>query len=161
MNVITKYPILTSSSNAESLSEYRSTYAGFNGLEVVTKYPIVTSSSNAQTLSDYRSTYSGFFGSPSVRRAKRKSRQAKGQGFGQKLKAGAQNVLKNPFIQNVLGQKLGLNTESGGGATPEGSYTPEPTKKGLSTGVKIAIGVGVVALLGVGVYFATKKSKGK
>jgi hypothetical protein len=159
MNVITKYPILTSSSNAESLSEYRSTYAGFNGLEVVTKYPIVTSSSDAQTLSDYRSTYSAASGS--VRRARRASRRKKGEGFGQRFKEGAKNILKNPFIQNVLGQKLGLNTESGGGAMSEGSYTPEPTKKGLSTGVKIAIGVGVVALLGVGVYFATKKSKGK
>jgi len=161
MKVITKYPIVTSSSDAETLADYRSTYAGFSGLEVITKYPIVTSSSNAETLADYRSTYSGFFGSPSVRKARRKSRQAKGQGFGQKLKAGAGNLLKNPFIQNVLGQKLGLNTESGGGATSSDSYTPEPTKKGLSTGAKVAIGVGVAALLGVGIYFATKKSKGK
>lgn len=159
MNVITKYPIVTSSSDAETLSDYRSTYAGFSGLEVITKYPIVTSTSNAQTLSDYRSTYSAASGS--VRRARRASRRKKGEGFGQKLKQGAQNLLKNPFVQNVLGQKLGLNTESGGGATSGESYTPEPTKKGLSTGAKVAIGVGVAALLGVGIYFATKKSKGK
>jgi len=154
MKVITKYPIVTSTSDAETLSDYRRTYAGFDGLEVITKYPIVTSTSDAETLSDYRSTYSAASGS--VRRARRASRRRKGQGFGQKLKAGAQNLLKNPFVQNVLGQKLGITTET---PTSPTSYEPssDEKNKGLSTGAKIGIGVGVVAVIGVAAYFLTRK----
>jgi hypothetical protein len=38
--------------------------------------------------------------------------------------------------------------------------TPQPEKKGLSLGAKIGIGVGVVAILGIGAYFLLR-NKGK
>lgn len=155
MNVITKYPIVVSGSDAQTESDYRRTYAGFNGLEVKTKYPIVTSTSDAETESDYMRTYSAASGS--VRRARRASRRRKGQGFGQRLKKGASSLLNNPFVQNVLGQKLGLGNQGGGSPTSSDSYTPEPEKRGLSTGAKIGIGVGIVAVIGVAAYFLTKK----
>ena len=37
----------------------------------------------------------------------------------------------------------------------------KPPKKPMSTGVKIAIGVGIAAVLGLGVYFVMKSNKGK
>jgi hypothetical protein len=36
---------------------------------------------------------------------------------------------------------------------------PPPPEPKMSNGAKIAIGVGVVAVLGVGIYFLTKKKK--
>ena len=124
-------------------------------MNVITKYPIVLSGSDAQTESDYRGTYSAASGS--VRRARRASRRKKGQGLGQQLKKGASTLLNNPFVQNVLAQKLGVGNQSGGTTSSDNSYTPEPEKRGLSTGAKIGIGVGIVAVIGVAAYFLTKK----
>ena len=154
MNVITKYPIVLSGSNSQTKSDYKRTYAAFNGMEVITKYPIVASTSDAETESDYRGTYSAASGS--VRRARRSARRARGEGFGQRLKKGAQKVLSNPFIQNVLAQKLGGSGEM---ASDQISEMPQAdvTKKGLSKGAKIGIGVGVVAVIGVAAYFLTRK----
>ena len=38
-------------------------------------------------------------------------------------------------------------------------YYAEPEDSGMSTGAKVAIGLGVAALLGVGIYFAVKSRR--
>lgn len=155
MNVLTKYPIKISSSESETHSEYNRTYAGFNGLQVTTKYPIVTSTSDAETLSDYRSTYSAASGA--ARRARRAARRRRGDSFGQRTERFFGRALQNPFVQNVLGQKLGVSTDASSSQEP--AYVPEPQaeKKGMSTGAKVGIAIGVVAVLGAAAYFLTKK----
>jgi hypothetical protein len=166
MNVLTKYPIVVSGSDAETQSDYRRTYAGFNGLSVQTKYPIVTSTSDAETLSDYRSTYSAYNDSPPPRRRRSGSRRSssRNQSFGRRTEAFFDRALRNPFVQKVLGQKLGVETGETaptGPSLPVEDYKTEETKKGLSTGAKVAIGIGVVAVIGVAAYFLLKKKKNK
>jgi len=48
------------------------------------------------------------------------------------------------------------NRNQGGGGTTYYPPTPPP-RQGLSTGAKIGIGVGVLAVVGVIIYFVTKK----
>ena len=167
MKVISKYPIVVSGSDAETISDYRRTYAGFDGLSVQTKYPIVTSTSDAETLSDYRSTYSGANGSgtrPRRRRSSSRRTSPSNQSFGRRTEAFFDRALRNPFVQKVIGQKLGV--ETGEQAPTETTITTEDVKiddkpKGLSTGAKIAIGVGILAVVGAGAYFLLKNKKPK
>jgi ATPase subunit of ABC transporter with duplicated ATPase domains len=134
-------------------------------MNVITKYPIVASNSDAETIDQYRSTYSGF-ASSAVRRARqnrrrksREKRRERGETFGQRFKQGAQKVLNNPFVQNVLAQKLGMGTEAQTSPTAIDSASETKTSEGLSKGAKIGIAIGAVAIIGAIVYFVTKKKK--
>jgi hypothetical protein len=123
-------------------------------MNVITKYPIVLSGSDAESAADYRGTYSGFFGSGAVRRARQKSRQKRGDTFIDRVGKGAKKLMGNPLVQGLLG---GRGNQGDGGGYSEPSYTPEPTKEGLSTGAKIGIGVGIIAVVGIGAYLLTRK----
>jgi hypothetical protein len=127
-------------------------------MNVITKYPIVASNSDAQTVDQYRSTYSAF-ASPAVRRARRERRRRSGDTFGQRFRKGAQKVLNNPFVQNVLAQKLGVGSEAQTAPMSTDMSTERETKQGLSKGAKIGIAIGAVAIIGTIVYFVTKKKK--
>lgn len=123
---------------------------------VTTKRPIVVSNSGDQTTSDYRSEYSAASGP--VRRARKASRRRRGQGLGQRIRAGANKLIQNPIVQGLIAQKLGGGAMDDGGRV--NSQTPEPMpKKGLSTGAKIGIAIGAVALIAGVAYFVTKKKK--
>lgn len=69
------------------------------------------------------------------------------------------------FLEKAGGAATGLATILGGSAAAASQETapaPAPVeapKQGMSTTTKVIIGVGVAALLGLGVYFATKKKK--
>jgi len=52
------------------------------------------------------------------------------------------------FLNNLLNKPQGGNS---------GAYPPPPPKQGMSTVAKVGIGVGVLALIGVGVYFIFRK----
>lgn len=66
-------------------------------------------------------------------------------------------------VSTALGGVLGAGAAAG--AAPSQESAPvlpvETPKKPMSTGVKIAIGVGIAAVLGLGVYFVMKSNKGK
>ena len=67
------------------------------------------------------------------------------------------NKVKDSGLLNSLGNLLGGQGGSGSGKTIETTYVPTPEPKGMSTQTKIFIGVGVVAVLGIGYYLITKK----
>jgi len=165
MEVITKYPIKISSSNAQSKSYYRSTYSAADGgsisaggtMDVETSYPIVYTTSNAQSKDEYRGTYSGAFGdflsSPAGRERRRKrraERQRTGNTFGAKV---------GKFAQSDLGK--GLLGKLGGGdaaaVSTDMPILPSTEPEGMSKGMKIGLVVGGVAILGVAAYFLLRK----
>lgn len=167
MEVITKYPIVVTNSTAKSESEYRSTYSGADGgdvpptgtMDVLTNYPIVRTNSTAQSKSEYRSTYSAAFGDGWLttaagrerRRKRREERKRSGNTLGDKV---------NKFVQSDLGK--GILGKIGGGGDGMGTSTDmslpleEPPKE-MSTGMKIGLVVGGVAILGIGAYFLLRK----
>jgi hypothetical protein len=167
MNVITKYPIITTNSTAQSDAVYRSTYSGADGvatgtMEVTTDYPIVYTNSNAQSKSEYRSTYSAAFGDGWLttaagrerRRKRREERKRTGTTFGDKVKKAGQS----PIVQGLLGNVLGGG--SGAGAIDASAMPPiEETPKGMSKGMKIGLIVGGVAILGLGAFLLLRKKK--
>jgi hypothetical protein len=74
------------------------------------------------------------------------------------------------FLEKLGGVSTALGGVLGAGAAAAASQDTapvltteevKPPKKPMSTGVKIAIGVGVAAVLGLGVYFVMKSKKGK
>lgn len=123
-------------------------------MEVTTTAPI---------LIDGQDNIEDFYNYNSNRRARRRSNQRRGQGFGQTL----ERWLKNPFIQNLAAAKLGVQPTSDAPSSSSSELPsseplpPTEEKKGMSTGVKIAIGIGVLAVIGVAVYFVIKKKKAK
>jgi hypothetical protein len=124
-------------------------------MEVTTSAPILIDGQN--NIEDY-------YNANANRRARNRSRRRRGEGFGQNL----QRLLKNPFVQNLASAKLGIKpVEDEGGNTgssiPDLPSSGEPmkAKQGMSTGVKVAIGVGILAVIGVAVYFVLKNKKGK
>lgn len=67
-------------------------------------------------------------------------------------------------VSTALGGVLGAGTAASQSQDSAPVLTTEevkPPKKPMSTGVKIAIGVGIAAVLGLGVYFVMKSNKGK
>jgi hypothetical protein len=168
MDVITKYPIRKSNSVAQSKSFYRSTYSGADGdllkvggaMEVKTSYPIVYTTSNSQSKDEYRGTYSGAFGDGWLttaagreRRAKRRAeRQRTGNTFGNKIGKFAQSDLG----KGLLG-KLGGGGDGMGAPVDTGLPMAELPPEGMSTGMKIGLAVGGVAVLGIAAYFLMRK----
>jgi hypothetical protein len=59
------------------------------------------------------------------------------------------------LLSDIFGTIANRNEygNQGGGYTP---YVP-PQRQGMSTGAKVAIGIGIVAVIGAIAYFATKK----
>lgn len=154
MEVITRYPIVISRNDAQTNSDFRSTYSAANGMDVITDYPIVISNSSKESEDDYRSTYSAATGSE--RRARRRSRQAKGQGFGQKLKKGFQNLAQSGVLQSILGAgAVGAGAGAGADLPPSDS----PDGGGMSKGAKTALIVGGVIVVGVGAWLLLRKKK--
>lgn len=167
MEVITKYPIVTSDSDTQSESYYRRTYSGADGgavasegtMEVITSYPIVYTDSNAQSKSEYRRTYSAAFGDGWLttaagreRRAKRRAeRQRTGNTFGAKVGKFAQSDLG----KSLLG-KLGGGGDGTGTSTTDMSM-PIEEPQGMSKGMKIGLIVGGVAVLGLGAWLLMRK----
>ena len=168
MELITKYPIRTSKSNAQSESFYRSTYSGADGdtmtaggtMQVKTSYPIVYTKSNAQSLDEYRGTYSAAFGDGWLttaagrerRRKRRAERKRTGNTFGDKVKKFAGSSLG----QGLLG-KIGGGGDGMGTSTDMGMMPPMEEPKGMSSGMKIGLIVGGVAILGLGAWLMLRK----
>jgi hypothetical protein len=90
---------------------------------------------------------------------------------GKKKKGGG--LVGSGKVKGFLDKLGGVSTALGGvlgagAAAPSQDSAPvltteevKPPKKPMSTGVKIAIGVGIAAVLGLGVYFVMKSNKGK
>ena len=137
-------------------------------MNIITANPVVS-----QQDWDNDNEYSELFGSSANRRARRRSRKRKRSSkrrtkgsFGDRLKRGFQSV-KSSGVLDVLGG--GGRPQQDMGRPPvnepalEMPYVPPTetidTKKGLSKTAKIAIGVGVAAVIGVGIYFLVKKKR--
>jgi hypothetical protein len=75
--------------------------------------------------------------------------------FGQISTNNANTAIANAHAQVATAQ---VATAQAGGATSGGTKTKTPSKP-MSTTTKVFIGLGVVAVLGFGVYFAMKASK--
>ena len=134
-------------------------------MNIITSNPIIQGK-------DYREEdYANLFGEKARRR--RDMRQAARRT--RKAKRGEDRATKGDLLDRVKG---GIDKVKGSGIldTIQGlrgqatgyddvpvdysiDTTNDNTKKGLSTGAKIAIGVGAAILLGVGAYFLTKKKK--
>ena len=141
---------------------------GVNGMSVSTENPVFYDSDMQEH--EYLSSacgeeHSNLFGSKANRRAKRTRRQGarrKKGSFIDRTSAGF-NKLQNSGILASAGNLLGGNQQQGTGIDDPmmsdiNNFQPtKPPKSGMSTGAKIGIGVGVVALLGVGAYFLMKK----
>jgi hypothetical protein len=171
MEVKTKYPIVISTSDAQSKSFYRRTYSAADGgnmvggtMEVVTSYPIVYTDSNAQSKSEYRRTYSAAFGDGWLttaagrerRRKRREERQKSGTTFGDKVR----NVAQSDVAKGLLGGILGGGGGSGAYDASAMPLTDEPPKEGMSKGMKIGLIVGGVAILGLGAFLLLRKKGG-
>jgi hypothetical protein len=103
--------------------------------------------------------------SSSSRKARRSSRRTKRQekgSFGERLKRGI-GAVANSGVLDVLGGNSNTSQDSfDPNSMPIDTYVPPaPPKKGMSKGVKIAIGVGVVAIIGVTMYMLMKKKSVK
>jgi len=179
MKVVTKYPIVTSNSDAQTESYYRGTYSAAEGelplygeMEVITNYPIIRTNSNAQSKDVYRSTYSAAFGDGWLtsaagrerRRKRREARQSKkaenqrtGNTFGNKIGKFAQSDLG----KGLLGKVIGGGGDAMGESVDTGLPMAELPPEGMSTGMKIGLIVGGVAILGVAAYFLLGKKSGK
>ena len=178
MEVITKYPIIVTNSAAQSDSVYERTYSAANGgdvlptgtMDVVTKYPIVRTNSEAQTMDEYDRTYSavfGFLSSPAGRLRRKKRRDARqnkraenkrtGNTFGNKVK----NFAQSDLGKGLLGKAIGGGGDGMGAPVDMGAIPPiEEPPKGMSTGMKIGLIVGGVAILGLAAYFLLRKKGG-
>ena len=135
-------------------------------MNIITSNPIIQGK-------DYREEdYANLFGEKARRRrdmrqAARRTRKAKrGQdratkgGLLDKVKGGIDKVKGSGIldtIQGLRGQATGYDDVPVDYSIDD--TTNDNTKKGLSTGAKIAIGVGAAIVLGVGAYFLTKKKK--
>ena len=104
------------------------------------------------------------------RRARRKELQAGGMSRKEARKQSLKDVPRQPFgkaVSEVVSVAQGGQppmdarvTEENITITNDGGGGDEDEQQGMSKGTKIGIGVLVVALLGVGGYFAYKKFKG-
>ena len=135
-------------------------------MNIITSNPIIQGK-------DYREEdYANLFGEKARRRrdmrqAARRTRKAKrGEDRATKgdlldrVKGGIDKVKGSGIldtIQGLRGQATGYDDVPVDYSIDD--TTNDNTKKGLSTGAKIAIGVGAAIVLGVGAYFLTKKKK--
>lgn len=79
-------------------------------------------------------------------------------GAGKKILAGLKKAKDSGFLQKAASLFLSPGQPRSSGTKSTVRYTP-PTEKGMSTGAKIAIGVSVAAIVGIGIYLAVRKKK--
>lgn len=89
--------------------------------------------------------------SPAVDPAQKDAKSGFWKGVGNFLQSDTGRAVLTGVSKGIENQ--GLGGGGYGGATPP----PPPPPNGLSTGAIIGISVGVLALIGLGVYFVTKK----
>ena len=114
---------------------------------------------------EWLSSFGG--GGRAARRAKRASRRsrrsAKGS-FGDRLSSGWNKLTNSGVLQSLGGALGGGQQGMDPGMDPSlmspMPLTPMPQQRGMSTGAKVGIAVGVIALVGVGIYMY-QKNKGK
>jgi len=103
-------------------------------------------------------------------RANRRSqKQRSGGTFLQRVNTGVQNLRQSGILnslgtlgqQNVGGVGDFGGMDMGGMPPPPPPPPPPPTREGMSTGAKVAIGVVIASVVGVGVYFLVKKLNAK
>ncbi len=127
-------------------------------MNVITSNPIIDEN-------DFRAEdFENFFGEKARRRrAMRKSRRKTKRGqrgkdgtFLERVKGGIDKVRDSGILDTIQGVTQGRD---GYDAPIDDSFIPvdTTTEKGMSTTAKIAIGVGVKANLGIGIYVATRK----
>lgn len=119
-------------------------------MNIITSNPIIDEN-------DFRAEdFENFFGEKArARRTKRKSRRAEKGSFLERAKTGLDKVRDSGILDTLQ------SVQQGGGydAPIDDSFIPVDTtlETGMSTTAKVAIGVGVAALLGIGIYVATRK----
>ena len=138
----------------------------------VIKYDITTGNANVtqnyldnDDSPDIYSNAGGFlknvFSGSKERNARRNARVAS-KSEGRKLRAGAKNILAKS--QQIASQNLGKESQSdiaiAKALASKTSKASKATKKGMSTGVKVAIAGGILLVL-VGGFFLVKKMKKK
>jgi len=105
-------------------------------------------------------------GTSSSTPSEKEIKEKKAKGYYWDKAKGVWGKAKESGLIDKLGELLGLNMGGGGGGgqsseadlVSTNAPAEDPTaKKGMSTGVKIAIGVGIVVVVGAIIYFATKK----
>jgi hypothetical protein len=104
-----------------------------------------------------------------AKRQKRKADRAKKGTFLQRVSTGVQNLRQSGILdslgtlgqQNVGGVGDFGGMDMGGMPPPPPPPPPPPTREGMSTGAKVAIGVVIASVVGVGVYFLVKKLNAK
>ncbi len=78
---------------------------------------------------------------------------------GGKIKDKLKGLVGSGKVQGVLAALGGGNNGQGGVVAPT-APEPKPSKpKGMSTGMKVGIGLGVAALVGIIIYVVVKKKK--
>jgi|TARA_R110000744_G_scaffold232318_2_gene350384 hypothetical protein len=138
-------------------------------MNIITSNPIISEN-------DFRAEdFENFFGEKARRRrASRKSKRGskrgskKGGGFIDKIKGGIDKVKDSGILNSIKGVQDSIK---GGGISPTGGGgydapivdpiipTATTTETGLSKTAKIAIGVGVAAILGLVIYRISRKKK--
>lgn len=127
-------------------------------MNVITSNPIIDEN-------DFRAEdFENFFGEKARRRrAMRQSRRRTKRGqrgkdgtFLERVKGGIDKVRDSGILDSIQGVTQG---RGGYDAPIDDSFIPveTPQQRGMSNAAKIAIGVGVAAILGIGIYVATRK----
>lgn len=124
-----------------------------------------TQSSNTQQAGSTQSTQSS---DPNLSATDPKGQKKKGH-FWNKAKGAWEAAKQGGGIFDTLKNKISDTVDSlkGGGSqssvntTPSSSNSPSSQKTGMSTGAKVAIGVGVAAILGFIIYKVVKSKKNK
>lgn len=134
MRIITSYPIIKNgkvvANNCYNTTLDYSSISGFSN-------PVF--SQNIQKAADAASSKGGASGT-------RTGRNIDFESLGDKASAGIKG----------LGNLIGLFKKPKGTAAPKPAPAQMPENQGMTTGTKIAIGVGAVAVIGALIYFAKK-----
>ena len=137
--------------------DFASNNSGFNGLTVISENPVLT---NAEYIEDdWLSSVSG-----ATRRARRESRRgsrankrASGDTLINKVGKGLNRIADSGIVdslRNLRNPQQDIVADD----LPYITHVPAPTPdKSMSTGVKVAIGIGVAAIIGGGIYNFMKK----
>lgn len=167
MNIITTNPIIER--NDYNRNDW---YTGADGtMDVITSDPIIDG--NYDTFEDeFISNKSDFGGGAANRRArragrrkKRGGRKAAGTDLGSKLKGGLGMLADSGILDTLVnGRANGDNLRPPvlvDNSSDLGLNSGNDEDEGMSTGVKVIIGVGIAAVLGLGAYYLLKGKKGK
>ena len=152
--------------DGEVQDNFKTKQIGAGGLTISTENPVYEDTAIQEH--EWLSSASG-----PTRRARRRSKKSKrgskrgGGNFWDKLKGGIQKVSDSGILQQIGGAVQGGMQEDPAYGIGDTSFEPtpiittDPPKTGMSTGAKIGIAVGVVAVIGIGAYFVMKNKGGK